>query len=199
MHGTLGVIAGSACALGLPSSDTATVVYTPAAGYVGADSFAYKVSDGVFDSAPATIAITVRPKSPPTCATGPIAGCAAPSSSGRALLKMRNASSDSRDRLVWQWRPGTAARADFGDPLTDTDYQLCVFDAGGNTVARASAPSGGTCDGVPCWRETPNKLSYKSASTRLTLKPSPTGKAKIIAKVRGVGLGLHSLPAMQPL
>src|SRR5206468_2267382 len=35
------------------------LVYTPAAGYLGADSFTFKVSDGQVDSAPATVSIDV--------------------------------------------------------------------------------------------------------------------------------------------
>jgi hypothetical protein len=35
--------------------------YTPATGYVGADSFAYVTHDGIADSAPATVTITILP------------------------------------------------------------------------------------------------------------------------------------------
>jgi hypothetical protein len=37
--------------------------YTPEAGFVGTDSFTYKVNDGMLDSAPATVNITVLPLS----------------------------------------------------------------------------------------------------------------------------------------
>ncbi|HET9626930.1 MAG TPA: Ig-like domain-containing protein, partial [Kofleriaceae bacterium] len=46
-HGTLGAVVGG------------TVTYTPAAGFVGADSFTFAASDGQLGSAPATAAITV--------------------------------------------------------------------------------------------------------------------------------------------
>src|SRR5439155_194159 len=45
-HGTLGPITNHACSLGLPSSDTATATYTPAAGFHGSDAFTYQVNDG---------------------------------------------------------------------------------------------------------------------------------------------------------
>src|SRR5204863_6928922 len=74
-HGTLGVITDHACSLGLPSSDSASVTYTPAAGFHGNDTFTYKVNDGTSDSDPATVGLTVRQKNPATCAGGPSTGC----------------------------------------------------------------------------------------------------------------------------
>jgi hypothetical protein len=55
-HGTLGAI----------DQGTDSVVYTPAAGYTGPDSFTYRASDGAAQSAPATVSITVTHA--PTCA-----------------------------------------------------------------------------------------------------------------------------------
>ena len=42
-----------------PYGDTATVLYTPTAGYTGPDSFTYTVNDGTTTSAPATVTMTV--------------------------------------------------------------------------------------------------------------------------------------------
>ncbi|UJS25750.1 Ig-like domain-containing protein [Thiothrix winogradskyi] len=50
-HGTLGRVGGDG-----------KVSYTPTAGYVGADSFTYKVNDGKADSAVATVKLTVKAK-----------------------------------------------------------------------------------------------------------------------------------------
>jgi len=50
---------------GTLSGTPPAVVYTPAAGYTGPDSFTFKVNDGATDSSPATIAITVTTV-PPT-------------------------------------------------------------------------------------------------------------------------------------
>ncbi|MFN2467484.1 MAG: Ig-like domain-containing protein [Gaiellaceae bacterium] len=57
-HGTLGALTGAACAPGSPNADSAAVTYTPAAGYVGSDSFSFRVSDGAL-TATATVTITV--------------------------------------------------------------------------------------------------------------------------------------------
>jgi hypothetical protein len=209
-HGTLGAIADAACALGLPSSDTASVAYAPAAGYSGGDSFTYRVTDTLGQSATATIAVTVRALPPPVCANGPVAGCRRPVRAQRSPLKIRNLSSDLSDRLTWKWTYGAAtSKADFGAPLTTTSYQLCVYDAGGRTIGRASAPPGGDCGGRPCWRETNTQLTYKSrdrqpngkprSSVRLKLRAGAAGQAKIQVQGRGAHLGLASLPAAQPV
>lgn len=209
-HGSLGAITNNACTAGLPSSDTATVIYTPAGGYSGNDSFTYKVNDGLFDSPAATVEIAVREAPVPTCANGPATGCLQPSEGGKASLKIRDHAADFRDRLVWKWTVGQATTfEDFGDPLTTSDYQICVYDSAGDTIARASAPAGGQCGDRPCWEDAGTKYFYRSrdrtpavglrSSVRLTLRPGLDRKARILAQARGVHLGLHPLPVDQPL
>jgi hypothetical protein len=210
-HGTLGAIANAACSLGLPSSDRATVTYTPASDYAGSDSFTYQVNDGLSDSAPATIALTVKPPPPATCAGGPSPTCRAPLRAG-SPLKLMNKTPDAGDKLSWKWTYGAATpRPDFGDPVGgQTGFQLCVYDAAGNTIARAGAPAGGDCGGRPCWTDAGSKVVYRSrdrrppgggprSSFRLTLVPGAGGKAKILAQGRGVVLDLAPLPASQPV
>ena len=53
---------------GALSGTLPNVTYTPAAGFYGNDSFTFKVNDGMFDSAPATVSIRVIP--PPLPPTG---------------------------------------------------------------------------------------------------------------------------------
>ncbi|MBE2315574.1 M36 family metallopeptidase [Solirubrobacter sp. CPCC 204708] len=53
-HGTLGAV-----------EDDHTVVYTPSAGYAGADTFTYAASDGDNDASPATVNLTVQAAPPP--------------------------------------------------------------------------------------------------------------------------------------
>ncbi len=65
-HGALGSIANNACSAGSPNTDSATVTYTPAAGYSGDDSFTYTVNDGTDTSSPATATLTVSPNTAPT-------------------------------------------------------------------------------------------------------------------------------------
>jgi len=209
-HGALGAIANRACSLGLPSSDTATVTYTPAAGFSGSDTFTYTVSDGTNTSDPATVHITVRPPAPPVCASGPQSGCKRPLRTQKASLSIRDRTVDLDDRLVWKWLYGAATSiADFGNPLATTNYQLCVYDAGGNTIAQASAPPGGDCGGRPCWLQKSSGFRYRSrvrtpsggprSFVKLDLRQGPAGKAKIFLRGRGVHLDIDPLPATQPV
>jgi hypothetical protein len=64
-HGGVGSLAGQACAAGSPNADTATVVYTPTAGYSGSDSFTYRVLDATGPSAAVTVSITIAAAPPP--------------------------------------------------------------------------------------------------------------------------------------
>jgi hypothetical protein len=209
-HGALDPIAGAPCTLGVPSTDTATVRYTPAPGFAGTDTFTYTVSDGTNVSAPATMTITVRPANPPLCTGGPVGGCRGSAVPQSGSLTLRDRSPDDEDRLAWKWTRGVAtAKADFGNPLATTRYQLCVYDASGATIAGATAPAGGTCDGRPCWRESASGFTFRGAtgaangwrrsSVRLALKAGVDGKARITAQANGVHVGLRPLPAAQPL
>jgi hypothetical protein len=63
-NGTLGSITNNACGAGSPNMDTASVIYTPNAGFHGSDSFTYKVNDGTADSNTATVSITVNAVTP---------------------------------------------------------------------------------------------------------------------------------------
>ena len=60
-HGTLGSIAAPICSVGLPKTCSADVVYTPTGDYNGPDSFQFRVRDGIVNSTPATVSITVTP------------------------------------------------------------------------------------------------------------------------------------------
>jgi hypothetical protein len=58
-HGILGAVNDAACSTGAPNIDSASVQYTPDAGYTGPDSFTFSVSDGSATSNVATISLTV--------------------------------------------------------------------------------------------------------------------------------------------
>ena len=57
--GALGNITNNTCVSGNPNTDSASITYTPNAGFTGSDSFTYKVNDGLADSNTATVSITV--------------------------------------------------------------------------------------------------------------------------------------------
>jgi Big-like domain-containing protein/subtilase family protein len=64
-HGGVGSLVGQPCAAGSPNTDSATVVYTPTAGYSGPDSFTYRALDATSPSAAVTVSITVAAAPPP--------------------------------------------------------------------------------------------------------------------------------------
>ncbi|MEO5885013.1 MAG: SwmB domain-containing protein [Candidatus Limnocylindrales bacterium] len=58
-HGSLGSLGDSACVPGAPNADSATITYTPTAGYTGPDSFSFTTGDGTATSTSATASLTV--------------------------------------------------------------------------------------------------------------------------------------------
>ena len=63
--------------------------------------------------------LTVQPPPPPTCATGPLAGCRRPVRAGKAQLSVKDEGLDLNDRLAWKWLAGEATSlGDFDDPLS---------------------------------------------------------------------------------
>ncbi len=58
-HGGAALKTANACVSGSPNTDSAIYTYTPTAGYSGADSFTYTVSDGIATSAAKTVTLTV--------------------------------------------------------------------------------------------------------------------------------------------
>jgi PKD repeat protein len=100
-----------------------------------------------------------------------------------------------KGKFNWKWKKGAAtAKADFGNPLTVTDYQVCLFDSVANELAPAF------CVVVPAgadWKEKKKGFLFKSKTgvegiTKIELKAGEAGKAKI--KVKGKHMALPELP-----
>ncbi len=59
------------------------------------------------------------------CPPAPLPNCR---TSGRSLLSLKDKVSNSKDRLLWKWGNGQATvPSDFGEPLTTTNYALCLY------------------------------------------------------------------------
>ncbi len=276
-NGSLGSITGQTCTAGTPSSDTALVDYTPAAGFFGTDSFTYKVNDGTQDSntatvlisvvsptptatvtatatptvtatptptttatatvtvtttpgpgatmtatstATATVAATTTPTAAATpppgcgltiCGSVPINGCRQQMEPQKGSLTMKNKTPDDRDRLIWKYLKGDLTpKADFGIPLSTTDYELCVYDGNSELVARACAPADGICDGgKPCWKETKHGYKYRNRAVvaggrvnglQIILKEGvAAGKTTIMVSGKGLSPTIPPLPIAQPV
>jgi hypothetical protein len=124
---------------------------------------------------PTQIAATPTPTlSLAACPPAPRLDCAAP---GRGAIKLQgNASNPERQSLRWQWSRGTAAAADFGDPVAgSTNYRLCAYDDNELFIS-AGIDAGGLCDGKSCWTASRSGFKFRSRN----------GNADGIAQVRMV-------------
>jgi hypothetical protein len=208
VSGTLGAVTDAACSAAAPNTDTAAVVYTPAAGFVGNDRFTYVVGDGTTESAPATVSITVSPP-PPPCAGGPRDACLVSTRPGKGRIRLADAEDDNEDSLSWKWPYGEETSLEsFGAPLSETAYELCVFDASGSAIAYTTYSPGDDCEGESCWRARKTGFQYTrrvesedgdTSASKLSLKAGSDGKAKIVASVKGGLFSVGGLPAEAPV
>ena len=136
------------------------------------------------------------------CPAAPIGGCLAALST-KGVLNITDSPTPEKDKLVWKWQ-GTTALADFGDPTTTSDYQLCVYQNGAFAAA-ATAPADSTCDGDPCWEATTTGFRYNDPEgtpagvLRATLKASSTRPGKITVSAKGVHLVVPAGPLATPV
>ena len=134
------------------------------------------------------------------CGAAPAGGCRTPTVPEKALLQLRRL--PNANRLTWQWIKGAVTPlADYGDPVTTDDYELCLYE-GSQLRARMRAPFGGTCAGKPCWQAKTTSFRYQDKDLtpdgihKITLGEGIVpGKAKIIVRGRGVNLPLPQISA----
>jgi cysteine-rich repeat protein len=122
------------------------------------------------------------------CVNAPKSGCQPILVPGAGLLDLKSASADAADRLTWRWRLGAATPlAAFGDPLSTTDYALCVYDDD-DLLIRLRAPGGAA------WRRSGTRgVRYADGTARMALLAGEDGKASIAVKGRGPGLAMPAL------
>ena len=109
---------------------------------------------------------------------------------------------------MWKWVRGSATtKAEYGAPLSTTDYTLCIYDSAG-LILDATAPAGGMCNAStkPCWADKPKGFNYKDKDltpdgiVQLQLREGLiAGKAKITLKAKGVPLDDPAFPLSQPV
>jgi cysteine-rich repeat protein len=127
------------------------------------------------------------------CPPSPLSGCKPPWVPHKSQLQLTNKPSpDTKDSVKWKWLRGTRTTlADYGTPLTTTNYQFCLYDQTGLRL-EVTDPAGGTCAGKPCWK--PSGLSgFKYADKgldpdgglKLQLKEGALEKAKIMFSGQG--------------
>lgn len=151
---------------------------------------------------------TASPTSEPIalCPETPASDCLVAHS---AQLTLKDASPDSRDRLTVTWK-GETTLADFGDPSTDANFGVCVYDKTGTLIIDSEAPAAGLCPSgrseKPCWTAKPNSKGFSYVDRGLepdglqkgALAPAKPGRANGLLQIRGVGQNLD-LPGPQGL
>lgn len=142
----------------------------------------------------------------PSCSATPLTGCRGTTVPAQSRLWLNNRSVNLRDTIVWKLRRGVAnTTADFGDPVHDHGYALCMYNAGGTLVFHSTLPSGGTCGARPCWRTAGTGFHYRNGGaapdglTKVLLRSGEAGHAGVVVKGRGVRLGLPSMPLTLPV
>lgn len=156
------------------------------------ESYAFTLPDNIIDEIScnvATVTCTLRDSGgkqisenaddqcgPPP----PLEGCR---QAEKQLLKIK-----AEGKVKWKWKKGAAtSKSDFGDPTTDTDYRVCLYDGVGGDQ---SPPA---CADIPAgngWKEKKKGFKFKSKSgvdgiTSIQLKEGEQGKAKIQVKGEG--------------
>ncbi len=140
------------------------------------------------------------------CGAAPLAGCRQSLLANKSSLQLRK-QGGAKDKLVFKWLKGEATGvADLGNPALGTTYTLCVYDeiaSQPSLVVEAVIPPAATCGNRPCWKSTRKgyKYSDRLVSTDgmrvINLKSGAAGKAKILVKAQGTGIGLPALPLQQ--
>jgi CSLREA domain-containing protein len=141
-----------------------------------------------------------HPPSADTCCTFAQATCV---ESVRSSLAVKAPPVGTR-MLKWTATLDTATTAgDFGDPVTTSGYDLCLYEDAGSVVKlRAAVPAGGTCDGAPCWRATAKGFRFRAGSVApdgvkaVLLVGGTAGHAKIKVIGRGAALPVGDLPVV---
>jgi hypothetical protein len=108
------------------------------------------------------------------------------------------------DKLTWEWWRGSATEMqEFGDPLSTSSYDLCVFDASAGTqelVMSEHVGAAASCSSKSCWKSAKTSFTYTDRKlengpiSSLFLKAGVDGKARITLKGKGTKLGMPTLP-----
>jgi len=124
------------------------------------------------------------------CPASPETTCRTTIAPGSARFLLKADPRPDRGRITWNWKRGELTPKDaFGDPLSDTGYEFCVYDASG-LVYSANAAAGGTCGTRACWTEQSKGFKYKRSrpdgTFQMGLKAGlADGDARITLSLKG--------------
>ena len=114
----------------------------------------------------------------------------------KASFQIKDKAGDTKDQLKWNLKKAEAFdQADLGDPLSSTDYALCVYDetaSAPSLVFRAGipGPNGTWIDKSPKGLQLKDKSGFPAGITKVTLKTGADGKTKAQIKANGANLTL---------
>ena len=123
----------------------------------------------------------------------------------KSRLRLVGAADPSRRRVRWQWarRHVASDPRQFRDPLTESSYDLCVYDAAG-LVLRAAVPAGGQCGPRACWQQKAAGFAYRdraggsSGIQRISLAAKQSATAESV-EGKGSNVDLLASGVMAPL
>lgn len=125
--------------------------------------------------------------------------------SHRGAFQIYYGSSSDRDRLKWSWTARAAVPVtDFGDPVTSTNYLMCVYDASGVRL-ESMAPGGNSCGGRPCWKSRATGYQYKNKDLtpdgifKIRLRAGDAGFAQVGVQAKGANIGVPAPPFVLPV
>jgi hypothetical protein len=135
------------------------------------------------------------------------ASCKAPSAPGKSTIFLKNdPSNHERDKFTWKWNAGSATtKAEFGSPLSTTNYRLCMYNASNTLVGTALLAAGGQCGTRTCWKENKPGYGYKNAALTpngvlaVKLKEGTTGRSQVQVVGKGGLLPRLTIPVATPL
>lgn len=119
----------------------------------------------------------------------------------KASILIKNNAINSRDLVDFKWMKGADTEIfEFGDPLTTTDYTLCVFDGDGRLRLSADVPAGGQCGDTECWKaagkgyQYADKLRLADGIAKLRLSAGTDHKSTLQVRGQGRFLPVPGLP-----
>ncbi len=130
--------------------------------------------------------------------TTPVLDCRG---AAKASIMIKNNAVNSRDLVDFKWMKGADTEVfEFGDPLTTTDYTLCVFDGAGRLRLSAAIPAGGQCGDTECWKaagkgyQYGDKLKISDGIAKLRLSAGKEQKSTVQVRGQGRFLPVPGLP-----
>ncbi len=136
-------------------------------------------------------------------------GCRVSTHLRKAKLTIKDKDPDSRDRMVWTLTRGEETLVEaFGDPVTTTNYDACIFDESAGPpalVMHTDVLPALECNNKPCWNAIgDHAFKYRNGdgvpngATKLILKSGVESKTKVIFKAKGELLEIPPLPFNLP-